>query len=110
VWLLRFQRIYRGFIAAAPAIVHVSNVELQDNLNGMLPAVEKIVLALEAMGDDKIRVNSSSLDHPMTTLPDQAIEIVAIEKKVMVGVTRSAYWLNHDPSGLVEAGYGPATK
>jgi hypothetical protein len=25
-------------------------------------------------------------------------------------VGRSAYWLDHDPSGLVEAGYGPATK
>jgi hypothetical protein len=85
VWLLRFQRIYRGFIAAAPAIVHVSNVELQDSLNGMLPAGEKIVLVLEAMGDDKIRVNSSSLNHPLTILPDQAIEIVGIEKKVTVG-------------------------
>jgi hypothetical protein len=40
------------------------------------------------------------LDHPLTILPDQAIDIVAIEKKVMVGRTaRSAYWLNHDPSG-----------
>jgi hypothetical protein len=47
----------------------------------------------------------------LTILPDQAIEIVAIEKKVMVGrVTSTAYCLNHDPSGLVEAGYGPATK
>jgi hypothetical protein len=111
VWLLRFQRIYRSFIAAAPAIVHVSNLELQDNLNGMLPAGEKIVLVLEAIGDDKIRVNSSSLDHPLTILPDQAIEIGGIEKKVTVGrVARSAYWLNHDPSGLVEAAYGPATK
>jgi hypothetical protein len=36
---------------------------------------------------------------------------VGIEKKVMVGRTaRSAYWLKDDPSGLVEAGYGPATK
>jgi hypothetical protein len=70
----------------------------------MLPAAEKT-------GDDKIRVNSSSLDHPLVILPDQAIEIVAIEKKVMVGRTaRSAYRLNHDPSGLTEAGYGPATK
>jgi hypothetical protein len=35
--------------------------------------------------------------------PTQAIEIVAIEKKVMVARTaRSAYWLNHDPSGLTE--------
>jgi hypothetical protein len=51
------------------------------------------------------------LDHPLTILPDQAIEIVAIEKKVMVRRTaRSACRLNHDPSGLVEVGYGPATK
>jgi SAM domain (Sterile alpha motif) len=65
-----------------------------------LPAGEKIVLVLEAIGDDKIRVNSSSFDHPLTILDDQA-------KK---GRTmRSAYWLNHDPSGLVEADYGPAT-
>jgi len=36
----------------------------------------------------------------------KAIEIVGIDKKVMVGrVARSAYyWLNHDPSGLVEVG------
>jgi hypothetical protein len=59
----------------------------------MLPAAEKITLVLEGLGDDKIRVNSSSLDHPLTILPDQALEIVAIENKVMVGRTmRSAYW------------------
>jgi hypothetical protein len=75
------------------------------------PAAEKIVLVLEGIGDDKVRVNSSSLDHPLVVLPDQALEIVGIAKKVMVGrVKRSAYWLNHDPSGLVEAGYGPTTK
>jgi len=34
----------------------------------MLPAGEKIVLVLEAIGDDKIRVNSSSLNHPLTIL------------------------------------------
>ena len=52
---------------------------------------------LEGIGDDKTRVNSSSLDHPLVILADQAIEIVGIEKKVMVGrVRRSAYWLNHE--------------
>ena len=77
----------------------------------MLPAAEKITLVFEAIGDGKIRVNSLSLDYPLTILPDQGVEIVAIEKKVMVGrVTRSAYWLNHDPSGMIDAGYGPATK
>jgi len=69
------------------------------------------VLVLEGIGDDKIRVNSSSLDHPLVILADQGIEIVAIQKKVMAGrVKHSVYWLNHDPSGLVEAGYGPTTK
>jgi hypothetical protein len=70
----------------------------------MRPAAEKITLVLEGIGDGKIRLNSSSLDHPLTILADQGIEIVAIEKKVMVGRTmRSAYWLNHDPSGLADA-------
>jgi hypothetical protein len=74
----------------------------------MLPAAEKIVLVLEGIGDDKIRANSSSLDHALTIL---RIEIVGIQKKVMEGRTmRSAYWLNHDPSDLVETGLRPATK
>ena len=30
-----------------------------------LPAAEKIVLTLEAIRDDKIRIKSSSLDHPL---------------------------------------------
>ena len=76
-------------------------------LDLVLPAAERVVLVLEGIGDDKVLVNSSSLDHSLVILLDQGIEIVAIEKKVMVGRTaRSAYWLNHDPSGLVEAGYG----
>ena len=61
----------------------------------MLPAAEKIVLVLEGIGDDKVRVNSSSLDHPLVILPDQAIEIVGIEKKVMVG--RDALGLLAEP-------------
>jgi hypothetical protein len=68
-------------------------------------------LVLEGIGDDKVCVNSSSLDHPLTILAGEAIEIVGSEKKVMVGrVERSPYWLDHDPAGMVEAGYGPTTK
>jgi hypothetical protein len=86
-------------IARAQASHASSSVDL------MLPAAEKITPVLEGIGDDKIRVNSSRLDHPLTILVDQAIEIVAIEKKVMVGRTmRSAYWLNHDPSGAGRRG------
>jgi hypothetical protein len=51
-----------------------------------------------------LSLNSSSLDHPLTIVPDQGSEIVGIEKKVMEGRTmRSACWLNHDPSGLADA-------
>jgi hypothetical protein len=81
--------------------------------NGPIQEIRRGALKQNAtgIGDDKIRVNSSSLDHPLVILPDQGLEIVAIEKKVMVGrAMRSAYWLNHDPSSLIDAGYGPATK
>ena len=47
----------------------------------MLPAVEKVTLVLEGIGEGKVRVNSASLDHPLVILADQAIEIVAIEKE-----------------------------
>ena len=75
----------------------------------MHPAAEKIVLVLEGIGDDKVRVNSSSLDHSLVVLPDQALEIVAIEKKVMVGrVTRSAEWTGRGGvrSGPLKRRYG----
>jgi hypothetical protein len=40
-----------------------------------------------------------------------SLEIVAIEKKIMMGrVGRSACWLDRDPTRMVEAGYGPTTK
>jgi hypothetical protein len=75
------------------------------------PAAEKVTLVLEGIGDGKVRVNSASLDHPFVILAGEALEIVGIEKKIMIGrVERSAYWLDHDPTGMVEAGYGPTTK
>jgi len=49
------------------------------------PAVEKVTLVLEGIGAGKVRINSSSLDYPLVILADQALEIVGIEKKVMVG-------------------------
>jgi hypothetical protein len=57
----------------------------------MLPAGEKIVLVLEGIGDDKIRINSSSLDHPLV-MADQALEIVAIKQSIIAMRTvRSGY-------------------
>jgi hypothetical protein len=44
------------------------------------PAVEKVTLVLEGIGGDKIRIDSTSLDQPLTILPYQALEIVPIAK------------------------------
>ena len=49
------------------------------------PAVEKVTLVLEGIGEGKVRVNSASLDHPFVILAGEALEIVGIEKKVMMG-------------------------
>jgi hypothetical protein len=50
----------------------------------VLPAAQKLTLVLEALGDDKVRVNHSSLEAPLTILPDQSSEVVAIEKQILV--------------------------
>jgi hypothetical protein len=70
---------------------------------------------LKAVGDDKVRINSSSLVSPLTILPHQSLEVVAVGKQILVyRVERSIAWLDYDPIGQVEAmaetGYGPATK
>jgi hypothetical protein len=72
----------------------------------MLPAAEKITLVLEGIGDDRVRVNSSSLDHPLVILPDQALESWRSQKSPSDPGRTSAYWLNHDAVGVAEVGYG----
>jgi hypothetical protein len=81
----------------------------------VLPAAQKLTLVLEAVGDDKVRINSSSLESPLTILPDQSLEVVAVGNQILVRrVQRSIAWLDYDPAGeveaMVEAGHGPATK
>jgi hypothetical protein len=76
-----------------------------------LSAGARRTLVLETIGDDKIRGSSSSLDHPVVILADQSLEIAEIAKTLYCAkVGRSAYWLNIDPTGMVEAGYGPELK
>ena len=56
-------------------------------------------------------MNAASLGTPLVILPEQALEIVGLEKQAVVRqVARAAEWLNHDPTGKVDAGYGPAAK
>ena len=59
----------------------------------MLRAAEKITLVLEASATTRFGIHSSSLNHPLTILPDQGIEIVGIQKKVNGGAG--------DPLGLL---------
>jgi hypothetical protein len=72
---------------------------------------ERTTLVFEAIGDDKVRIGCSSWDHPVVILPNEALEVMAIENTLYV--TRRALpaeYLNIDPSGMVEAGYGPELK
>jgi hypothetical protein len=39
----------------------------------LVPRAEKLVLVLEAIGDDKVRIDSTSLDNPLVVLADQAL-------------------------------------
>ena len=64
------------------------------------PAVEKVTLVLEGISGDKIRIVSTSLDQPLTVLPDQALEIVAIAKIASrPGLREAPNWLSHGPTG-----------
>jgi hypothetical protein len=70
-----------------------------------------VTLILEGVGDGKVRVNSSSLDHPLVILPRPGPRNRGDREEGHMGrVGRPAYWLDHDPTGMVEAGYGPTTK
>jgi hypothetical protein len=48
----------------------------------LLPRAEKLVPVLEAIGDDKVRINSTSLDNPLVVLANEALEVVAIEEQL----------------------------
>jgi hypothetical protein len=79
------------------------------------PAAQKIVLTLETVGDDKVRINSSSLESPLTILADQSSDVVGLSKQILVRrVDWSIAGLDYDSTGEVEAkvdaGYGPAAK
>jgi hypothetical protein len=77
----------------------------------VIPRAEKCLLVLEAIGDDKVRVNHQSLDAPLVILANQALEVIAIGKTLHVArALRAAEYLNVDLSGMTDAGYGPETK
>ena len=72
---------------------------------------DRATLVFEAIGDDKVRVNCASWEDAKVILADEALQVVALGKILhMTRTNRSAEYLNIDPSGLADAGYGPSTK
>ena len=77
----------------------------------VIPRCEKCTLVVEAIGDDKVRVNHQSLPSPLVILADQALEIIAAGKSLHIArAPRSAENIDVEPTGLADAGYGPKTK
>jgi hypothetical protein len=48
----------------------------------LVPRAEKITAVLEAIGDDKVRVNSTSLDNPLVVPADQAVVVAALVQQI----------------------------
>jgi hypothetical protein len=47
-------------------------------VDSVIPRAEKVTVVLEAVGDDKVRVNAMSLDSPLVILANEALEVVAV--------------------------------
>jgi hypothetical protein len=55
-----------------------------------------------------VRVNHQSLPSPLVILANQALEIIAAGKSLHIArAPRSAEYIDVEPTGLVDAGYGP---
>jgi len=58
-----------------------------------------------------MRKDHQSLDSPLVILADQALEIIAAGKSLHIArAPRAAEYIDVEPTGLADAGYGPATK
>jgi hypothetical protein len=66
---------------------------------------------IEAIGDDKVRVNHQSLDSPLVILANQALEIIAAGKSLHIArAPRSAEYIDVEPTGARGRRSGPKTK
>ena len=77
---------------------------------GALLKTEKATIALEGIGDGKIRANATSWDHPLVIKADEVLEVVALGKTVhLFRRQRDRRYDEPEHHGLAEAGYGPKT-
>jgi hypothetical protein len=84
---------------------------MQLDLDALYIGDNKVTVTLEPIGDDKVRVNHASWTDAKVILADQALEVLAVGKRLyLCRGERPAAYLNLDMTGLVDAGYGPVTK
>jgi len=58
-----------------------------------------------------VKVKHQSLDSPLVILANQALEIIAAGKSLHIArAPRSAEYIDVEPTGLADAGYGPETR
>jgi hypothetical protein len=74
----------------------------------LLSTDESTAVILEPIGEGKIRVRTSTWDQEAVILADQAFEAVALGKSLrIVRAPGPLEYLDYEPIGLAEAGYGP---
>ena len=98
-------------LIAGPRSFHRFGTQRCDESRPGHSTLQKCTLVVEAIGDDKVRVNHQSLPSPLVILADQALEIIAVGKPLRIArALRSAEYIDVDLNGLVDPGYGPETK
>ena len=81
---------------------------MRENRETLLSTDKTTAVILEPIGDGKIRVRTSTWDQEAVILADQAFEAVALGKSLrVVRAPRPLEYLDYDPSGFADAGYGP---
>jgi len=64
---------------------------------------ERVTLAFEAIGDDKVRVRCSIWDDSKVILADQALQSSLWANALCDAVDRPAEYLNIDPTAMADA-------
>jgi hypothetical protein len=80
---------------------------LRENRETLLSTDRATAVTLEPIGEGKIRVRTSTWDQEAVILVDQALEVVAMGKSLrVVRAPRPLEYLDYDPLGFADAGYG----
>ena len=80
---------------------------MRENRETLLSTDRATAVTLEPIGEGKIRVRTSTWDQEAVILVDQALEVVAMGKSLrVVRASRPLEYLDYDPLGFADAGYG----